>query len=165
LASEHKETPRKYSNVKDGKANCCSVFVLRILLICKLFLPITVGTCNKAKVGKHRIFPYCESFLYCESCLFVHGKLVSREKCIIVSFYTTAEFLIVESLIANSDCTFLTAQHHIMKSNSNKSLISTSFQYPQSSSHGIQQRIHYFGGGGQGCGAKNWPSPAGGPQT
>jgi len=41
----------------------------------------TVGTLNKAKVGKQRIIPYCESFHYCESWLFAHGKSVSTEAC------------------------------------------------------------------------------------
>jgi len=59
-----------------------------------------VGTLNEAKVGKHIIIPYCESFPYCKSRPFVHGKSASTEKCTIESFYT-----ITESLIASSDCT------------------------------------------------------------
>jgi len=57
----------------------------------------TVGICNKAKVDKHRLIPYCESFLYYESRLFEHEKLVSTEKCTIASFYTITEFLIASS--------------------------------------------------------------------
>jgi len=57
-------------------------------------------TRNKAKVGKHNIIPYWESFPHCQSQLFVHGKLVKTEVCTIASFYAIAE-----SLMAGSICT------------------------------------------------------------
>jgi len=46
----------------------------------------TIATRNKAKVGKHGIVPYCESFLYCESLLFARGKAVNTKKCNSASF-------------------------------------------------------------------------------
>jgi len=51
----------------------------------------TVGTPNKAKMGKHKIIPYCEPQV------FAQGKSVSTEKCTIANFYT-----IVESLRASN---------------------------------------------------------------
>jgi len=57
----------------------------------------TVGIHNKAKVGKHRIIPYCESYSYCKSQLFGHGKVARTKKCTIVSFNTIEKFLIMSS--------------------------------------------------------------------
>jgi len=53
----------------------------------------TLGTHNKAKVGNHRIIPFCKSLPYCKSWLFAHGKLVSTETC-----STVVSFMLLRSL-------------------------------------------------------------------
>jgi len=52
---------------------------------------ITVGTRNKEQVGKHRIFPYCESITCLKLNFFKH------QHSVIASPYS--------ALIASSDCT------------------------------------------------------------
>jgi len=67
------------------------------------------GTRKKAKVGKHRIIRYCESFPYGEYWLLcAHGNLVSTEKCIIASFYTIKQsrIAIPTAFLTDLQCNF-----------------------------------------------------------
>jgi len=71
------------------------------LHIYKLIKICTVGPRNKAKVGKHRIVPYCESFPYCESSSLI--KFDFGKYSVIASIL----FTIADSLISSSGCTKL----------------------------------------------------------
>jgi len=53
-----------------------------------------VGTRNKAKIGKHKIIPYGESFPYCESLTIVRMENESAQKSVIVVFILLKSLLL-----------------------------------------------------------------------
>jgi len=57
------------------------------LIYTRTFYRDSQNSQNKAKIAKHKIIPYCGSFLYCESRLFAHVTSVNTEKCTIASVY------------------------------------------------------------------------------